>query len=129
MSLLAIALAEVESPARAYLRQYGEAHSRRILTPLIVLAGMGARRTWNLREAVPTILAIIDLGKYARSQQALTDSRETQIDRIGRGFDQAFRAFRSADLPDGVMEMFQDYIVTRVVDGIASLAAESSSSK
>src|SRR5207248_178054 len=53
MALLAIALAEEASPARTFLSRYGEAHTKRILTPLIVMTGRGVRGSWNLREAGP----------------------------------------------------------------------------
>jgi hypothetical protein len=118
MALLAMALADAESPARMLLRRYGEAHTKRILTPLVAMFGRGVRSSWNLREAAPAIRAILDMRKYARSRQAILDSPEVRIERIGQGFDKAFRTFCSEDLPGGAVELFRDYLVGRVVDSI-----------
>lgn len=118
MALLAIALADAANPSRVTLRKYGEAHTKRIMTPLIVMTGMGARGSWNLQEVIPAIHAIVHLRRYVRSREITGDSRETRIERIGQGFDQIFRAFRSSSLPEGVVDIFRDYLITKILNDI-----------
>jgi hypothetical protein len=122
LALLAIALADTEDSHRTSLKLYGEAHAKRILTPLFVMAGMGVRHSWSLHNGLPVIKAIRRMREYTRSPQAMADTRETRTERIGSGFDEIFRLFHSDELPDDVIIIFRDYFVNKVVDDIAKQA-------
>lgn len=119
VALLAVALSEPDSTTRSYLGLYGEAHTKRILTPVSVIASLGVRSSWKLREAAPAIQAILDMRRYANSAQALDDSTQSRIERIGHGFDRILHAFKSDNLPEDVIEIFRDYLVNKIVDRIA----------
>ena len=122
VGIMAIGIAQRIGISSTAFSQYAEAHLNRTMAPLFVLAGRGVRNSWRRSDAIIAARATFDMRRYSTSREATTDGSEIREQRIGQGFDLAFRFFRSTDIPDEIVQIFRDHFVRVVVADIATEA-------
>lgn len=116
VGILAEAVAKSSAkPAERFCR-YADAHLRRAVTPLAVLAGVGyARSAATPAVFLNSLKAFRSTGRYVWSRQAQLDPADTRLARIRAGFETALNTPR-LDIPAAAIDPLFDYFATDLSD-------------
>ena len=125
VGVLASAIAASEGKPFVEFEQYAQAHMALAFTPMAVAMTQGLRRSVQLSQLPHLFRTIRDLRQYTQPPQAAADTPEVREDRLRTGYNRMIQ-LAGLDLPDDVVRVLGDDLVTRVLEGIAESLGETS---
>jgi hypothetical protein len=108
LGILAAAVAQRKDRPSQALAEYAERHAARALTPVAVMAGVGAG-DFKPRQVIDTIRIIRETGTYLWSGQAASEPMEVRQAHIRDQFAAALHV-AIADIPPGSLDPFLDHV-------------------
>jgi hypothetical protein len=109
---LATAIAEHAGRPSVWFAEYADAHSKRVLTPLGAVGGIGFVRAFTWRNLMPAIQAITETRRYLEGQWR-TDTPAGRLARVRDGLDQAFQLAEGIEEP--IRSILLDDFAARVL--------------
>lgn len=114
---LATAIAEHAGGPAAWFAEYADAHGKRVLTPLGAVGGIGLARTFEWRNLLPVIRAVIEIRRYLEGQWQ-DDSPPERLTRVRDGLDQALQLVQGIDAP--IRSVLLDDLAMRILRDVES---------
>ena len=114
---LASAIAKHAGRPSAWFAEYADAHSKRVLTPLGSVGGIGLARTFAWRNLIPAIEAITETRRYLEGPWH-TDTRAERLARVRDGLDRALYLAQGIDEP--IRSILLDDFAARVLRDVES---------